>query len=113
MSTTIALPFPPPLNNLFANVHGRGRVRSQRYREWANAAGWQLRAARPASVTGPVAVTILLGRPDRRKRDLDGLSKAPIDLLVEHRVIEDDSLVQRLTLAWAPVTGCQITVEAA
>lgn len=113
MTTTITLPFPPSLNNLFANVAKRGRVRSERYRQWANAAGWELKSAKPQKVSGPVALTILLGKPDRRKRDLDGLSKAPIDLLVEYQVIEDDSLVQRLTLAWAPITGCQITVEAA
>lgn len=113
MSTTITLPFPPPLNNLFANVPKKGRVRSDRYRQWANAAGWAIKEAKPQPILGKVNLTILLGKPDNRKRDLDGLSKAPIDLLVDHQVISDDSLVQRITLAWAPVVGCQVTVEAA
>jgi crossover junction endodeoxyribonuclease RusA len=105
--------FPPSLNNLFANVAGKGRVRADRYRKWANAAGWDLKLNKPQPVKGPVSVTMLFGRPDKRRRDLDGLAKAPADLLVEHGVIEDDSLIQRLTLAWAPITGMQITVEAA
>ena len=113
MSTTISLPFPPPLNNLFANVAGKGRVKSDRYRQWANAAGWEIQSVRPKAIPGPVAITILLGKPDRRRRDLDGMAKAVCDLLVDHRVIEDDSLVQRLTLAWAPVQGAHVTVEAA
>lgn len=113
MSTTINLPYPPVLNHLYANVPGKGRVKSERYRQWANAAGWELQAQRPTPVAGPVNVSILLGRPDRRRRDLDGTSKAPLDLLVRHGVIEDDSLVQSLTLAWAKVSGCVVTVEAA
>lgn len=113
MTTVLSLPFPPSLNNLFANVQGRGRVRSDRYRQWSNLAGWDLKTSKPEPVAGAVNVTILLGKPDKRRRDLDGLAKAPLDLLVEHGVITDDSAVQRLTLAWAPVTGCHVTVEAA
>lgn len=113
MSTTVNLPFPPALNNLYANVPGRGRVKAERYVKWANAAGWDLKAARPEPVSGPVSVSILLGRPDKRKRDLDGLAKAPLDLLVKHGVISDDSMVQSLTLTWAKVSGCVVTVEAA
>lgn len=113
MSTTIALPFPPPLNNLFANKRGGGRTKSDRYRQWAVAAGWTIQAERPKAIPGPINLTILLGKPDRRKRDLDGMAKALIDLLVSHSVIEDDSLVQKLTLAWAPVNGAHVTVEAA
>ena len=113
MSTVLSLPFPPALNNLYANVPGKGRIKADRYVSWANAAGWDLKAAKPVPVLGKVVISILLGRPDNRRRDLDNLAKAPLDLLQEHGVIEDDSLVQRLTLAWAPITGCQITVEAA
>ncbi len=36
MTTTVNLPYPPVLNNLYANVPGKGRVKSERYRAWAN-----------------------------------------------------------------------------
>ena len=114
MSTTINLSCrPPSANGLFANVPGRGRVKSEKYRGWLNAVGWDLKLAKPERVAGPVNVTLLFERPKgRRRADLDNRAKAALDLLVTHGVIEDDHLVQRLTLAWAPISGCQITVEA-
>ncbi len=114
MSTTINLSArPPSTNGLFANVPGRGRVKTEKYRGWLNVVGWDLKAAKPAPVSGPVAVTMLIERPKgKRRADLDNRLKAALDLLVAHKVIEDNSLVQRLTVAWAPISGCQIVVEA-
>ena len=43
---------------------------------------WELVTQRPARVAGPVSITIRVGRPDRRRRDLDNASfKAVLDLL--------------------------------
>ena len=54
-------------------------------------------------------------RPDKRRRDLDGLAKAPLDLLVTLGIIENDYLAQRITLAWSGTVGglVHITLEAA
>ena len=80
---------------------GRGRVyRSARYDAWRKAAGWELNIQRPPRIGGPVAIMIAAGRPDRRQRDVDNLSKALLDLLTVHRVIEDDSRVVSLTSRW-------------
>src|SRR5262249_33814538 len=91
------LPLAPSVNQLWRT--GRGRIfRSAAYDAWRKEAGWALQAQRPGQVEGEVEISIALGRPDNRKRDLDNAAgKAVLDLLVLHRVIEDDSKVVRIT----------------
>jgi len=101
--------FPPSTNSLFANVAGRGRVRSKRYREWASAAGWDYNGK--GSITGPFEVAIILSRKKARANsDLDNYAKAVIDMLVTHKIVEDDHLLQRLTLEYGDCKGffCEV-----
>lgn len=70
-------------------VDGRA-ILSRVYREWVAAAGIELIAQRPKKHDGPVAITIELGMPDRRRRDVDNCGKACLDLLRRHGMIEDD-----------------------
>ena len=100
---------PPSMNNLFATI-GRKRVRSARYRAWLESAGWELAAQKPGTVAGPYAVTMTFGRKDKRRRDIGNLEKPCSDLLVAHRVVEDDSLAQRIHLEWGNVEGVVIQV---
>jgi len=93
---TLTLPLCPSTNELFANKPRVGRVKSERYRTWLQAAGWDVNAARLTPINGPVAVTIALPIGDRA--DIDNRSKAALDLLVQHALIEDDKHVQALTL---------------
>ena len=80
----------------------RGRVhRSARYVSWLRTAGWELQLQRPERFEGWVRISIAAGAPDRRRRDVDGLAKATLDLLVEHRIIRDDALVVSLTSKWS------------
>ena len=90
MSTIITLPFPPSVNSLWRTWRGRVHC-SKRYATWRENAGWELVTQRPKPITGPVSVTIAAGRPDRRRRDVDNLPKAILDLMVAHRLIDDDS----------------------
>ncbi len=48
----------------------------------------------------PVSVSYRFGQPNKKRRDLDNLLKAPNDLLVEHGIIEDDSLIHRISAEW-------------
>lgn len=116
MSAVIRLPFPLPLNNLFVNAGKRGRVRSKRYDAWIAGAGWMLVQQHPQPVHGPFRFTMVLTRPDRRKRDLDGTAKCVMDLLVKHGVIDDDSECASIRLSWSdadpdPQAGVSLTVE--
>lgn len=95
---------PPSTNGLFANVAGKGRVRSKRYREWANAAGWDMNGK--GTIPGPYSLSLILSRKKRRKgQDLSNLVKAIEDLMVTHKIVEDDSLAERITLEWGDCDG--------
>lgn len=106
---------PPSTNGLYLNVRGRGRVRSENYRKWANEAGWLLKSQHPRKFHEPVKVRVELNPPNARAFDLDNRNKALLDLLVEHGVIIDDSnrWVRSVTVeqvaAGAP---CTVIVEA-
>jgi len=111
MTTSIDLPFPPSVNNLFSNHRSSGRYPTKRYRDWQHAAGWQLAAQRPQRITGAYDVLFQVGRPDNRKRDLSNLWKAPSDLLVKHAVIDDDNLERRVVMEWADgLAGCRVVL---
>lgn len=107
-------PFPPPLNNLYVNIPRRGRVKSKRYLTWHRAA---LNEVLPQVKTpinlrfnGNFIVDIALGRPDKRKRDIDGTAKAILDLLTGI-AWADDSQVVDLRMRWADVVGAIVTIQ--
>ncbi len=94
-----SLPYPPTVNNLFFNVR-HGRVKTDAYRAWLENAGHAINVQGKKRICGPVSLSIGLVRPDKRKRDLSNTIKSVEDLLVSMGVIEDDSLVQKLSVQW-------------
>lgn len=96
-----ALPYPPSTNTLFANVKG-GRVKSEGYQRWLRNAGNAIIEQGRRKMPGNVTLSIAVVRPDKRRRDLDNCLKAVIDLLVSMAVIDDDSLVQKISIQWIP-----------
>lgn len=108
----IDVPRPPSVNGLTFNVPGRGRVRTDRYRTWLRAAGNELMAQRPGRISGAYLLTIQVGRAASKRRDLDNIAKASSDLLVTHRIVEDDSYAERVTVEWTDVVeGARLIVE--
>lgn len=94
----IRLPVPPSTNNLFLNVRGRGRIASPQYRAWRTEAGLKLNLAKPMPFgKAKVQVTLFVPRKPAR-RDIDNFAKGPLDLLVSHKVIDDDRYVERLNI---------------
>lgn len=61
-------------------------------------------------VTGPVRVTIKFSFRDRRKRDLDNLTKALLDSL-KNRAFEDDSMIYELITSKEIGTENEIKVQ--
>ena len=108
------LPIPPSTNNLFANNPGGGRFKSDLYRTWRSACGWEVRRQRAARVKGPVSLTYTFERHGTRA-DLGNLEKAMTDLLVELCIIDGDGpeIVQEITLRWGAIQGAQIRIEPA
>ena len=112
--TEFRLPLPPSVNSLYANVPGKGRIKSDRYRKWLSAAGWAIKEQRPKPITGDYALWIYCERPDQRKRDIGNLEKAVSDLLVKHGIISDDSLAAEIHLYWSGEgRECVVRVEEA
>ncbi len=97
--------FPPSVNVLFRNVPGKGRVRTKRYKDWAAASGWDCNGK--GSISGAFTISIILSRKKRRKNaDLDNHgTKAILDLLVTHKVIEDDCLAEKISIEWGDCEG--------
>jgi Holliday junction resolvase RusA-like endonuclease len=114
MSTTITISMPPSVNALW-RAHRKGVHRSRRYLAWLKEAGWELKTQRPKHFTGAVTVAVAIGRPDQRRRDLDNVAtKALLDLLVAHQVIEDDSKVASLAARWdstVPAGVVHVSIE--
>ena len=106
---------PPSLNNIYANVPGRGRVKSGRYKTWRSAAGWDIKAAIGPSFEAyacPVLLDLTVEKP-RNRSDISNRIKAVEDLLTEMGVIADDSLVMEVRARWGQVKGARIELRPA
>jgi crossover junction endodeoxyribonuclease RusA len=111
MVMSVDLPYPPSANSLFFNVQGKGRVKTRRYDDWRKEAAWLISLAKKRRIDGPYGLTVLAGRPDKRRRDLGNLLKAIEDALVHGGAIEDDSECQCIEMSWQPgITGVRVTV---
>ncbi len=64
-------------------------------------------------IKGHFKIHTKLGRPDKRRRDLDNVgAKAILDLFKTWGIIEDDSLCDKIVMEWVDdVTGCQVEIE--
>ncbi len=104
--------FPISVNAMYANVAGKGRVKSVRYRAWRAAAGWDCK--RKGSVHGPYDLTIVLS-DNKRRGDASNFVKGLEDLLVEHGIVDDDRFCHKVSVEWGalPAGGWRAEVTAA
>ncbi len=108
---TLKLPCAISVNNLFANVPGRGRVPSSRYKSWkAEAANMIVQQGRP-HIIGPIELSMMF-QEDGCRADLGNLEKAVTDILVSMRVIEGDSkaTVRKIILQWLDTQGTLVHI---
>lgn len=96
MSMWLDLPFPPALNNLYVNAPDVGRVLGKRGKAYKKAVALACRGQ--GHLTGRLQVWMYAYPPDARKRDIDGLIKAPLDSLQAAGIFEDDSQVDKLVI---------------
>jgi Holliday junction resolvase RusA-like endonuclease len=62
---------------------------SQRYKEWHESAGWQIKSMQP--VKDFAQIIIKFYAPDKRKTDLTNKAESIMDLFVDMGKIEDDN----------------------
>lgn len=109
----IVLPFPPSVNRLW-RAAGKRVYKTAVYREYGDAAWKAFRHQHPTfeMITDPVAMEIAAGRPDRRRRDIDNINKAILDVLEQIGVVQDDSQIHDLRSYWTDaVTGVQVMIK--
>jgi len=108
---TVELPYPPSVNSMYANVPGKGRVKSKAYNGWPDFAHWTGKAWKYAK---PVSVQIKLVKPDKRRRDVDNPIKCCLDFLVRSEAIQDDSQVIKVSSEFVGSgPPCTVIVRAA
>lgn len=97
----ITLPYPPSVNRLWRAKKGGGVYRSAEYVNWKKAAAWELAVqVKSRSIQGRFKILIEAVAPDKRRRDIDNICKAILDVLVAARVIEDDHMCRDLHVRW-------------
>ena len=110
-------PLPPSVNHIWKPKRG-GSYLSKQYTAWKLLAGqeWLLQKKnQPRGISGPYGAILILVKPDNRRRDLDNHTKAIKDFAVQHGLIEDDSLCEKLYVRWgtkkeAPL-GAKLTLR--
>ena len=95
---------PPSVNECYANVAGKGRVRTKRYKLWSQASGWDFNGK--GAIKGPFSCVITIDRSARhRASDIDNRIKPTMDMLQAHGIIENDNLCEVVTAAWGEAKG--------
>ena len=106
---------PPSTNSLYANIPGKGRVRTKAYKAWIDAAGWEIKAqARGYRVPGKFALSVWLPPG----LDLDNI-KSVADLLSpptktkKHGlgITDDDKHMDELHVYRWPGPKCRIELK--
>lgn len=111
MPTIVRLSRPPPSTNaLYANIPGKGRIKTKAYKAWLTEMGWEIKLQKLDRVAGRVDLDIEVERKSSRS-DLGNREKAATDLLVSMQVIDDDRFVRKISMLWAEIKGCHITIS--
>lgn len=103
MVTTIVLPWPPSVNSCWRTVNGRTMVskKGRIYKQAATRA--VLAAGANKHLPGRLRVKLTAYPPDRRRRDIDNLTKLALDSMQVAGVYLDDSQIDELTIIRAEV----------
>jgi len=108
-----SFPLPPSVNALWRTGQAR-MYRSKRYLAWLEECDVVFASKTVPRINYPFAIEIALGRPSKRKMDIDNRIKAVLDMLQRVGVIEDDCHAWNLNVYWQQgLDGCQVTLHKA
>ena len=94
--------------NATARDHVKGRIKTKEYTTWANAFGWDVKAAmaRQKPILGPYSIVITIDRSKRHPlADVTNMEKCLADCLQNLGVIENDRLCERSVIQWGSAQG--------
>jgi crossover junction endodeoxyribonuclease RusA len=113
----LTLPFPPSVNTYWRHpttgkLAGRHLI-SDKGRKYRDAVTALAAEGRYKTMTGPLVVDLEVFMPDKRRRDLDNLTKAIFDSLTHAGVWEDDSQIVDFRVWKNPAIGgmVKVTIE--
>ncbi|AWK13303.1 RusA family crossover junction endodeoxyribonuclease [Candidatus Fukatsuia symbiotica] len=92
----IVLPYPPTVNTYWRHARGRHYISKQGRQYRTEVIALIARKGLTLCLKSKLRVKVRVHVPDRRKRDLDNLLKAPLDALVHAGMIADDSVIDDL-----------------
>lgn len=92
-----ALPYPPSVNHYWRKFRNRMVIsdagKGYRHNVWG-----LVKESGAEKLAGPLEVAITLTMPDKRKRDIDNISKALLDALQHAGAYDDDNQIDKLTI---------------
>lgn len=107
---TYQLPTPPSVNALW-RVTGKRVYKSKKYRDWISEVALSLEMEPRPEIDYPFNIEMIVGRPSKRRMDIDNRAKAVMDVLEHCKIITDDCLANRITMMWSnDIDGCQVTI---
>ncbi len=108
---------PPSQNMCYRNVVGKGRAKTQRYRDWLVAFGYDLnlfmRGQQP--IKGPYTMVVTIDRRTRHKlSDASNRLKVLEDAIVAHGIVQDDRFAELVSIGWGDTEkgGVRVEIEA-
>jgi crossover junction endodeoxyribonuclease RusA len=105
------LPIPPSVNSLW-RITGRRMYRSKKYMQFIVDCEKALEGQQKPAIDYNFDVEIIVGRPSKRRMDIDNRGKAIMDVLQHLEIITDDCLANRVTMMWSnDITDCKITIS--
>ena len=104
------IPIPPSVNALW-RISGRRMYRTKKYTDWIQQCKIELAEHRKPAIDYPFNIEIIIGRPSKRRMDIDNRAKAVMDVLQHLDIITDDCLANRVTMMWSnDINDCKITI---
>lgn len=110
LTTSFEVPLCPSVNAMYANVAGKGRVKTKAYKLWRANALREMLCQSVKPVLWPVSVSITL--PESMRGDASNRIKAAEDLAVCAEIIPDDSkkYVRPHTTNFAPIENMIVVI---
>jgi crossover junction endodeoxyribonuclease RusA len=104
------IPTPPSMNALW-RITGRRMYRTKKYVEWIEQCKTALAEFQKPAIDYPFNIEIIVGRPSKRRMDIDNRAKAVMDMLQHLDIITDDCLANRVTMMWSnEINDCKVTI---